>query len=113
MPTGRNSHLGPASWPVAIPEDVDSPALEKARGLITLPQHIRWSEPYLTYDLNDPSDCARVYEQVIREGTDDDVRYYIIVDRMVELWDVMVLPPHVRSAWARWLAKHRHIELAC
>ena len=32
MPTGRNLHLGPASWPVAIPEDVDSPALEKARG---------------------------------------------------------------------------------
>ncbi|HLL92343.1 MAG TPA: hypothetical protein VK252_05330 [Solirubrobacteraceae bacterium] len=31
----------------------------------------------MTYDLDDPIDRARVYEQVLREGTEDDVRFYI------------------------------------
>jgi hypothetical protein len=44
-----------------------------------------------------------VYEQVMTEGTDDDVRAFIDVGEMTALWDDLVLPRQVRRAWAEWL----------
>ncbi len=102
----RTYDLGPAARPVAVPEDLDEPSVPKARGRIELPLHIRWSGPPLTYDLADRGDRARVYEQVLREGTEDDVRFYIDADQLRELWDELVLPPAVRRAWADWLQRH-------
>ena len=69
--------------------------------------HVRWSGPALVYDLDDRADRVRVYEQVLREGTEDDVRFYVRSDELLVLWDELVLPPAVRSAWAPWLARHR------
>lgn len=37
--------------------------------------------------LSDPRDRARVYEQVLREGNEDDVRWFIRVDELMDLWD--------------------------
>jgi len=63
-------------------------------------------------DLNPPSgplnleerrDRISLYEQVLTEGTADDVRYYNRVDELVVLWDELVLSPHVRAAWEAWL----------
>lgn len=75
MARTRAPGLGPAARPVAVPEDFDDPGLPKASGLVTLPFHIRWSEPSLAYDLGQRADQLRVYEQVLREGTPDDVRF--------------------------------------
>lgn len=36
-------------------------------------------------------------------GTDDDVRYFIDVARLIEVWHLLYLPPHVRRAWTSWL----------
>ncbi len=99
----RTGTLGPAARPVAVPEDLDDLSLPKASGEVELPLHIRWSGPRITYDLNDHADRARVYQQVLREGTDDDVRYYVHADQLRELFDELVLPPPVRRAWADWL----------
>lgn len=44
--------------------------MPKAAGEVELPFHIRWSGPSISYDLNDRADRARVYEQVLREGTE-------------------------------------------
>ena len=85
----------------------------KASGLVTLPLHIRWSGPPKVYDLCDAGDRARVYEQVLREGTDEDVRLYIDVDELLRAWDDLFLPTPVRCAWARWFEHHRNIQLAC
>jgi hypothetical protein len=49
---------------------------------------------------------SRVYEQVLREGTDDDVRYYVHADQLRELFDQLVLPLGVQRAWADWLRRH-------
>ncbi len=68
--------------------------------------HIRWSAPPVIYDLDDRADRARVYEQVLREGTEADVRYYVDPDQMCDLFDELVLPPPVRRAWANWLLRH-------
>jgi hypothetical protein len=103
----RSATLGPALRPVAVPEDLDDPTLAKASGRVELPLHIRWSGPRIIYDLNDRADRARVYEQVLREGTVDDVRYYVDADQLRELFDELVLPPPVRRVWAEWLERRR------
>ena len=95
----------------AVPDDVDDPRYDKAHGLIQLPLHIRWSGPPMRYDLDDPRQCARVYEQVLREGNDDDIRYFIEVDRLHDLWSAMWLPERVRTAWADWFQRHRGVRL--
>ncbi len=65
------------------------------------------------YDLTDRQQRARVYEQVLREGNDDDVRRFIRADDLIEMWDELVLPRHVRQAWADWLELHRGVSLSC
>lgn len=110
MARRRSTELGPAARPVAVPEDLDDPSLAKATGRVELPLHIRWSGPSISYDLDDRADRARVYEQVLREGTDDDLRYYVDANQLLELWDELVLPPAVRRAWAGWLRRHRRGE---
>jgi hypothetical protein len=93
----------------AIPENVDDPAVDKARGRVTLPRRVNWSRADPTYDLSDRGQRARVYEQVLREGTADDIRYFIDVDDLIDVWDELVLPPAVSRAWIDWLAEHRHV----
>jgi len=113
MATTRTPQLGPAARPVAVPDNLDDPGVSTAHGRVELPFHVRWSGPPITYDLADRADRARVYEQVLREGTDDDVRYYIEADQLLELWDELVLPAPVRQAWAGWFRRHRHPERSC
>jgi hypothetical protein len=103
MATTRTATLGPAARPAAVPAELGAGSAPKARGRVQLPLHVRWSGPPVTYDLNDRADRARVYEQVLREGTDDDVRFYVDEDHLLELWDELVLPPPVRAAWAPWI----------
>jgi len=105
--------MGSDPRPVAVPDDVDDPRHEKASGIVQLPSNVRWSGPPKTYDLDDPADRARVYEQVLREGTDDDVRRFIDVDELEKLWDTLVVPARVRVAWAAWFRRHRGVDLAC
>jgi hypothetical protein len=105
MSQTRTSQLGPAARPVAVPENL-ADSTEKASGRVELPLHIRWSGPVLMYDLDDRADRARVYEQVLREGTDDDVRYYVDADSLRDLIDELVLPPPVRRAWTAWLRRN-------
>ena len=109
----RSATLGPSARPVAIPEDVDDPRVVKAQGVVELPLRVRWSGPPRRYDLRDRVDRARVYEQVLTEGTDEDVCFYVIVDDLVDLWSDLVLPRRVRRAWAGWLAVHRGVDVAC
>jgi hypothetical protein len=92
--------------PVAVPDDLSS-AMPKASGRVELPVHIRWSGPALIYDLDDRADRARVYEQVLREGTESDVRYYVDAEQLFELWDELVLPPAVRDAWTARIQRLR------
>jgi hypothetical protein len=108
MPHTRTRRLGPAARPVAVPPDFGDPSLSRAQGRVELPLHIRWSGPAITYDLDDRSDRARVYEQVLREGTEDDVRFYVDPEQLCELWDELVLPPSVRRAWVGWIRGYRH-----
>jgi hypothetical protein len=97
----------------AVPDNLDTSDVEQVAGAVELPLHIRWSGPPRVYDLAERQDRARVYEQVLREGNDDDVRRFIRVDDLVDLWDELVPPRHVRSAWADWLERHRELTVSC
>lgn len=112
MATGRPSSLGPAARPVAVPDDVDHSRWRKATGRVELPPHVRWSGAPKVYDLDDQIDRNRVYEQVLREGTDDDVRHFIDTDTLAAAWDSLVLPARVRAAWSDWF-RRRGVELWC
>jgi hypothetical protein len=108
MANTRSVELGPAARPVAVPGDLDAPGVLKASGRVELPIHLRWSGGPIVYDLDDRADRARVYEQVLREGSEDDIRYYVDADHLLDLWDELVLPAVVRQAWAGWLRSHAH-----
>lgn len=111
---GRSRSLGPDARPVAVPDDVDAPCHPKATGRVRLPATVEWSgEAPLTYDLDNVRERRRVYEEVLREGGDDDVRRYIDVEVLLADWDALVVPPRVRRAWADWFRHHRGIDLAC
>jgi hypothetical protein len=99
--------------PVSIPDDVDDPSIEKATGVVELPLRVRWSYPRRTYDLDNVQQLRLVYEQVLSEGTDEDVRRFIDVDKLHAHWDALVLPPRVRRAWAEWFRRRRGVEAAC
>jgi len=97
----------------AVPDDLDVADVEKVTGVVELPLHIRWSGPARRYDLADRQQRARVYEQVLREGIEDDVRRFIQADELIDMWDELVLPRNVRYAWADWLGRHRGVSLSC
>ena len=107
MARTRTSQLGPTGRPVAVPRGFGNPPASTARGPVELPLHLRWSGPPIVYDLDDRADRARVYEQVLREGTAEDVRFYVDADELLELWEDLVLPPAVRRAWEPWVARRR------
>jgi hypothetical protein len=113
MATSRSSELGPEARPVALPEDDGESWVPEASGRVQLPTHVRWSGAPKIYDLDVRQDRVRVYEQVLREGTVDDVRFYVDVDQLMDLWDELVLPRSVRQAWAAWILQHRNVEIAC
>jgi hypothetical protein len=79
----------------------------KASGKVELPLHVAWSEPRRSYDLDNRYDRRRVYEQVLTEGTPDDIRYYVRASDLIDLWDELMLPRHVREAWGDWMQLRR------
>lgn len=104
MARTRSLTLGPAARPVAIPGELDGKP--RASGIVTLPLHVRWSDPVVVYDLTVRRDRIRVYEQVLREGTEADVLHHVDPNELAELFDELVLPPKVRRTWEEWFERH-------
>ncbi|MEX2621968.1 MAG: hypothetical protein WD250_17280 [Egibacteraceae bacterium] len=94
-----------------IPDDLNARGSVKARGVVRLPRRVNWSETDPTYDLADRRQRALVYEQVLSEGTAEDVRSFIDVDDLVDLWEELVLPRAVSQAWIAWIAQRRGVVL--
>ncbi len=102
--TSRTGPYRPFLTPerISIPDDLEDRSLPKASGKVTLPRHIAWSFPY-SYDLDNRKSLRSCYAQVMTEGLDDDVRFYIDLDVLLDVWDELWLSPHVREAWTVWL----------
>lgn len=67
----------------------------------------------MTYDMAVRKDRIRVYEQVLREGTEADVLHFIDPDELVELFDELVLPPKVRRTWEEWFERDAEARAEC
>ena len=87
---------GRAVW---VPDRLWRLPVRQALGVVTLPLHVSWSEPGRTSELSDRGRRARVYEVVLREGDPLDIRSIIDGALLVDLWDELVLPRVVRTAW--------------
>jgi hypothetical protein len=74
--------------------------LADAFARVQLPLHLNWSAPERVFDLGSRADRARVYEVVLQEGRPVDVLAYVDGALLVDLWEDMVLPRAIRSAWA-------------
>lgn len=98
---------------MALPEDVDEPGTQKTRGTVMLPLHVLWSGHERTWDLSDRRQRIQVYEMVLTEGTADDVRRFIEVDELIDLWSDLWLAPHVKAAWSDHIYRLRGLRLAC
>ncbi|MYB03883.1 MAG: hypothetical protein F4Y13_06765 [Acidimicrobiaceae bacterium] len=87
---------------ISISDDLEDRSLPKASGKVTMPRRIAWGFPY-SYDLDNRKSLRACYEQVMTEGLDDDMRFYIDLDVVLEVWDELWLSPHVRDASTAWL----------
>jgi transcriptional regulator with XRE-family HTH domain len=86
--------------PVWAPDRLPRLAVARALAVVELPLHLNWSAPGRRFDLRSRADRARVYEIVLQEGSPADILAYVDGALLVDLWENLVLPRVVRSAWA-------------
>jgi hypothetical protein len=86
--------------PIWVPDRLPRLDVICALAAVQLPLHLNWSAPGLIFDLRSRADRSRVYETVLQEGRPADILAYVDGVLLVDLWDDLVLPRAVRSAWA-------------
>jgi hypothetical protein len=92
--------------PVSIPQDFGPEYQVELMTKITLPIHLWWSGKPLVLDPTIEKDLVRLYELVLIEGGEKDIREYISFETLRMLWGQLFLPKYVRSQWDHWLTEH-------
>jgi transcriptional regulator with XRE-family HTH domain len=92
-----------------VPTRLPRLPVEESLASVELPLTLNWSQPGRVFRLSDRGDRARVYELVLREGSDADVLAYMDGALLVDLWDELVLPRAVRSAWSPLIDQVRSV----
>ena len=85
--------------PFHVPSALPRLPVNRALAEVKLPLHLNWSDRGRRYDMRDRRQRARVYEIVLREGGPNDILTYVDGALLVDLWDELVLPRDVRTAW--------------
>jgi transcriptional regulator with XRE-family HTH domain len=85
--------------PIWVPDRLPRLDAERALAVVELPLHLNWSAPGRVFDLGSRADRARVYEVVLPEGRPADILAYVDGVLLADLWQELVLPRAVRSAW--------------
>jgi len=85
--------------PIWVPDRLPRLDVTRALATVELPLHLNWSAPGRIFDFRSRADRSRVYEAVLQEGTPADILAYVDGALLVDLWDELVLPRAVRSAW--------------
>ena len=84
---------------VWVPDHLPRLDMADAFVRVRLPLHLNWPAPGRVFDLGSRADRARVYEIVLQEGRPADILAYVDGALLVDLWDDLVFPRVVRSAW--------------
>lgn len=83
----------------AVPDQVPDLPVRAAVRRLEMPLHLDWSRPGRRVDLSDRRQRARAYEVVLREGRPEDIESIVDGALLVDLWDELVLPRRLRTAW--------------
>jgi transcriptional regulator with XRE-family HTH domain len=94
--TQQSDPYGKSTW---VPDRLPRLDIAHALAMAELPLRLNWSAPGRVFDLRSRADRARVYEIVLQEGRPADILAYIDGALLADLWDDLVLPRAVRSAW--------------
>jgi transcriptional regulator with XRE-family HTH domain len=85
--------------PIWVPDRLPHLDVAEALAAVELPLHLNWSAPGRIFNLRSRADRAQAYEIVLQEGTPADILAYVDGALLVDLWEDLVLPQDVRSAW--------------
>jgi transcriptional regulator with XRE-family HTH domain len=106
--TQHPSALGKPIW---VPDRLPQLDVRRALALVELPLHLNWSARGRIFDLRSRLDRARVYEIVLQEGSPADILAYVDGALLVDLWDDLVLPRAVRSAWLPLISSYNRVKV--
>ena len=104
--TRQPAARGRSVW---VPDHLPRLDMAHAFARVQLPLHLNWSAPGRVFNLGSRADRARVYEAVLQEGRPADILAYVDGALLVDLWDDLVLPRAVRSAWKSTIQASRGI----
>jgi excisionase family DNA binding protein len=76
--------------------------------VVELPFHLYWSDDNSRFDLSKRARLRSMYQVVLTEGSDEDVRTYVNRALLIDVWDELWLSPAVHEAWDGWIEAHRH-----
>jgi transcriptional regulator with XRE-family HTH domain len=105
--TQQTTSRGKPAW---TPDRLPRLDVMHALAVVELPLHLNWSAPGRVFDLRSRADRARLYEIVLQEGTPADILTYVDGVLLVDLWEDLVLPRRVRSAWAPLISSLNEVK---
>ena len=98
-PTSRwRSSTPPADW-----SDHTGPI----EGIVELPFRLYWSDGNNRFDLTKRSRLLSLYQTVLAEGSEEDVRTFLNRRVLLDRWDDLWLSPAVHEAWDGWIEEQR------
>ena len=98
--------------PIEVPTSLPRLPLQRALASVELPLHLNWSDRGRRYDMRDRRQRARVYEIVLREGRPADVLTFVDGALLADLWDELVLPRAIRTAWHAVVTRESNGQVA-
>lgn len=94
-----SEHVMRRGRPIFVPDRLWRLPFESAFAAVSLSLGLNWSRPGSVYSLRNRRQRARCYEIVLREGRPEDLLQLIDGALLIDLWDDLVLPRDIRSAW--------------
>jgi len=91
--------VGARGKTIHIPNQLPRLSAGQALRKLQLPLHINWSQQDREFDLTLRKDRELVYELVLQEGTPRDIESIVDGTLLIDLWNELVIPKNVRSAW--------------
>lgn len=82
-----------------VPDRLWRLPVSRAFADVVLPVELNWSMPGRRFVTRDRRQRARLYEVLLREGTPADLERWLDGALLIDVWDEMVLPRAVRTAW--------------
>ena len=109
-PTRRIGQASPstARWRSSTPPADWSVATGPTTGVVELPFHLYWSDDNNTFNLSKRARLRTMYQIVLTEGSADDVRSYINLALLIDIWNELWLSPAVHEEWDHWIEANRH-----